>query len=222
MVPRAPTYRRRRPSAVQAALGVEYKYFDAVKTATVFSTSWVGGELDPAASCLGVPTQGVTASSRDGSRIVCKSLQLQGRVYRAVGPDSVDSRQGAVCQLALVMDTRTNGAQLNAEDVYTSTDPEVPGYRVIANSSRFKVLRTEYFDMVDTSAMTDGASTASITGSVHHFSWHLKMNQVMNFIDGGGAGAVADLKDISFHLIGCTSSGNYDFVEYNFRMKFIG
>lgn len=221
MIPRAPTYRRKQSAAVQRALGVELKYFDAVKTQTALSTSWAGGELDPAANCLGVPTQGSGATNRDGTRIIVKSLQVQGVISRSITQDSTDSRNPSVVQLALVMDTQANGGTINAEDVYADTDPEVPGVRVLANSSRYKVLKTECFNMNDTSAISDGASTGSIAGNSHHFKWFIKMNQVMNL--SGAAGTVADLKDIAFHMIGCTELNvSYENVAYNFRMRFIG
>lgn len=202
--------------------GAELKYFDAVKTDTAIGSSWTGGEYDPAANCLGVPTQGNGASSRVGTKITVKSLQVQGRVWRALGSDQADSRTPTLVQIALVMDTQTNGTQLNAEDVYTATDPEVPGYRVIANTSRFKVLRTQTFNMQDVSAFNDAAATGSIVGNAYCFQWFIKMNQLINFIDSAGAGAVADIKDVSFHMIGCCSgTANVDRLEYNFRMRYL-
>lgn len=204
-------------------LGMELKYFDAHKPFVVTTNTWAGGELDPAANCLGCPTQGSGASNRDGSRIVVKSIQINGTVQRYVGQDKADTRAGSVVQLALVMDTQANGATLNAEDVYSATDPEVPAQRVIANTSRFKVLRTQCFSLYDTCAFSDGANTGSVTGNCHHFTWYIRMNQVMNFIDGAGAGNIADIKDVAFHMIGCSESAtSADYITYNFRMRYIG
>lgn len=221
MVPRAPTYRKRRSPALAQVLGVENKYFDADKSAAQLVTSWAGAEFDPAANCVGVPTQGSGASNREGTRILVKSLQVVGFVQRYLGQDQADMRSASVVQVALVMDTQTNGVQLNAEDVYTAST--CPGTRVMANTSRYKVLRTQCFDMYDTAAGTDGANTNSVIGNGYHFAWFIKLNQAVNFIDGAGAGAVADIKDVSFHIIARTSaSTSADYLQYHFRMRFVG
>lgn len=222
MVPRAPTYKKKRSAAIQRVLGVETKYFDAVKAGTVVNSSWTTGELDPAANCLGVPVQGNGTQNRDGSRILVKNLSVQGRVYRLRQSDLDDIPFSSCIQVSLVMDTQTNGAQLSAEDVYVATDPETPGRRVIANTQRFKVLRTQCFDNYCVASMADGANTASTNGMSHHFQWFINLNQPMNFIDGAGAGSVADIKDVSFHIIACSTQATVDYLEYNFRMKFIG
>lgn len=222
MIPRAPTYRRKRSAAVQRVLGVETKYFDAVKTGTVILATWTNAEQDPAANCLGVPTQGSGMQNRDGSRILVKSLAVQGRVYRLRQSDLNDVPYSSCVQVALVMDTQTNGAQLSAEDVYVATDPETPGRRVIANTQRFKVLRQQCFDAYTTAAFNDAAATGTTNGTSHYFQWFVKMNHAMNFIDGVGAGSVADIKDCSFHVIACSTQDTVDYLEYNFRMKFVG
>jgi len=76
------------------------------------------------------------------------------------------------------MDKQSNGVQLSAEDVYVSgTEPENPGRRVVANSSRFKILKTWLISMHDTCAFNDAAATGSVAGNVIPFSCYLKMNQ---------------------------------------------
>lgn len=223
MVPRAHTYRRKRSAAVQRALGVELKTFDTVKTGNSIVAAWAGAEADPAAGCLGVPTQGNGNSNRDGTKIVVKSLQVQGYLYRGLASDQNDVRYPALVQVSLVMDTQSNGAQLNAEDVYVDTSPIVPARRVIANTSRFKVLRTETFCIQDSIAFNDGAATGSLSSNMYQFNWYVKMNQVMNFVNSAGGGTVADIKDVSFHVIaGGTTYSTTVTMDYNFRMRFIG
>lgn len=201
-------------------VGLELKFVDQVLADTTPSSSWVGGELDPAvANCLGACIQGTGESERNGLRIVVKSIHVQGMVYRSVAQDAADARAPNLIQLSLVMDKQTNAAQLNAEDVYVATDPEVPARRVVANSSRFKVLKTELFALNDVAMGTDGANTNTITGNLHHFDWFIKMNQVVNFVAGGGGGTVADFRDVSFHMIGCGFTGS-DNVTYNSRVRF--
>jgi len=217
--------RRRRTPYANLALGVENKFVDQILAPTVFTATWTSGELDPVGgvNCIGACVQGSGESQRDGTRIVVKSIQIQGYVSRTVAQDQPDCRTNSVIQLSLVMDRQSNGVQLSAEDVYGLTDPEVPGRRVVANQARFKVLKTWLFTLNDTASFNDGAATASIAGMSKTFSCYLKMNQVVNFVAGAGGGTIADFRDVSFHMIGCSNVAlATETVTYNSRVRFIG
>ena len=139
--------------------------------------------------------------------------------------DAADCRCGSGVQVSLVMDTQSNGAQLNAEDVFVNTAPYVPGKRVVANASRFKVLKTQMFWMQDPATGTDGANTQTLGGMVRTFRWFVKQNQVVNFVTGAGAGTVADCKDVSYHIIACTTeqpAASADQLTYSSRVRFVG
>lgn len=172
-------------------------------------------------NCIGACIQGSGESQRDGSKIIVKSIHIQGSVERPIAQDAADARFPNLIQIALVMDTQTNGTQLNAEDVYVATDPEVPARRVIANTSRFKVLKTWLITMKDTVMGTDGANTNTIGGEIAPFSCYLKMEQPVNFVAGAGAGTIADFRDVSFHMIVCGSRA-LDNITYNSRVRFVG
>lgn len=204
---------------------IEKKFVDQVKAAAVVNNTWAGGEHDPvgAVNCLGACVQGSSESTRDGTRIVVKSIEVCGIITRPKASDQADTRAGNAVQVSLVMDTQSNGAQLNAEDVYTDTTPCVPGKRVVANASRFKVLKTGIFWMSDTSAGTDGANTQTLGGMVRTFKWYVKQNQVVNFVAGAGAGTIADFKDVSYHIIACgTDVAAIDTLQYHSRVRFVG
>lgn len=204
---------------------IEKKYVDQVIASSNINNTWAGGEKDPAGgvNCLGACTQGTGESNRDGVRIIVKSIEICGQVNRPKAADQADMRAGDVVQVALVMDTQSNGVQLNAEDVYTDSTPCVPGKRVVANSMRFKVLKSQLFFMSDTSAGTDGANTNSLGGMSKGFHWFVKLNQVVNFVTGVGAGTIADFKDVSFHVIACCSTVDApDYLIYHSRVRFIG
>jgi len=205
-------------------IGLEYKFIDQDLTDASITGTWVGGELDPAAAnCLGACVQGSGESQRDGTRIVVKSIQINGFVYRDALSDQADCRPGQLIQLSLVMDKQSNGTQLNAEDVFSTTGADVPGRRVVANSARFKVLKTWLLTLHDTAAGTDGANTQTLGGMTVPFSCYLKLNQVVNFVAGAGAGTIADMKDVSFHLIGAADGVvASDYVTYTCRVRFIG
>jgi len=126
------------------------------------------------------------------------------------------------------MDKQSNGTQLNAEDVYGTAGPDVPGRRVVANTTRFKILKTWLITLQDVTAMTDGAATGSLGGMVVPFSCYIKLNQanltqVVNFIAGAGAGTIADFRDVSFHLIAASDAVvASDYISYNVRTRFLG
>lgn len=205
-------------------LGVELKAFDTHRTAVAISndSTWAGGEYETATYGLFCPTQGTGISSRDGAHCVVKSILVNGCVYGTDMTDQADAHNPILCQVALVMDRQTNGAQLNAEDVYDATDPCVPAIRVLEYSKRFKVLRTVTISIGDTVAMTDGANTASITGNMVPFVLSWKGNIPVDFISTAGAGAVADLKDVSFHIIAVKNGARTVNIEYNSRVRYVG
>jgi len=206
-------------------VGLEYKYVDQFLANTTPQASWVGGELDPVGgvNCIGACPQGTGESQRDGTRIAVKSIQIQGYAIRTPTVASGSARGANLIQISLVMDTQTNATQLNAEDVYLTQDPEVPARRVVANSQRFKVLKTWILELHDQSAFNDAAATGSLGGMVVPFSCYKKMNVQVDFVAGPGAGTIADFKTVSFHIIACAAvSVATDFITYNSRVRFIG
>jgi len=206
-------------------LGLEYKFVDQSYGPTAISNSWAGGEADPGAGvlCIGPCVQGSGESQRDGTRILMKSVHIQGYIVRPIASDQADGRAGNLFQISLVLDTQTNGTQLNAEDVYGVTEPEIPGRRVVANSSRFKVLATRMISTHDPAMGTDGANTNSISGMMVPFSIYKKLNLQVDFIAGAGAGTIADFRNNSLHVIACAFNGALaETLSYNSRVRFVG
>lgn len=211
-------------------LGIDLKCVDQILAGTALTASWAGGEIDPAAgvNCIGACVQGNGLAQRDGVKIVVTSIQIQGQVYRGVVAAQAAMRGGNLIQIALVMDTQSNAAQLNAEDVYGVTDPEVPGRRVIEYTSRFRVLKTWLIEMNDVAAANDNAvagpnSTIANAGVVRSFSCYKKMNQEVTFVAGAGAGTIADFNRVSFHMIACCYAvAGGDSITYNSRVRFLG
>lgn len=206
-------------------VGLEYKYVDQFLALTTPQASWVGGELDPVGgvNCIGACTQGTGESQRDGTRIAVKSIQIQGYCVRTPTVATASSRGANLIQISLVMDTQTNATQLNAEDVYLTQDPEIPARRVVANSQRFRVLKTWMIELHDQGGFNDAAATGSLAGMMVPFSCYKKMNVQVDFVAGAGAGTIADFKTVSFHIIACSAVGvATDFITYNSRVRFIG
>lgn len=205
-------------------LGVELKAFDTFRSNTTIANvdTWAGGEYDTATYGLFCPVQGTGVSTRDGNKCIVKSILVQGMVWLTQLEAQTSMRNPTLVQVALVMDMQTNGAQLSAEDVYVATNPAVPGLRVIENTSRFKVLKQFTVSLEDLAASEDGAGTCTIGGVLKPFTMSVKLNQPVNFINGAGAGAVADIKDVSFHIIAACNYNNSPQLEYNSRVRYVG
>jgi len=206
-------------------LGLEYKFIDQSYGPTAIANSWNGGEADPAAgvNVIGPCVQGSGESQRDGSRVLFKSVHIQGYIVRPIASDQADGRAGNLFQISLVLDTQSNGTQLNAEDVYGTTEPEIPGRRVVANSSRFKVLATRMISTQDPAMGTDGANTNTISGMMVPFQIYKKLNLQVDFVAGAGAGTIADFRNNSLHVIACSFNGALaETLSYNSRVRFVG
>jgi len=205
--------------------GTELRYFDSDLQDQALTPSWAGGELDPAALCLFYPVQGSGPQNRDGARVLVKSVYITGYVKRVAQAAEAAAPEGAIATLALVLDKQTNGATLNAEDVYDTTEPEECTRRVLENVSRFTVLKQWQIPIPVGVNFNDAAGTGAVGGALVPFSANLKLNLPVQFIAGAGAGGVADIRDNSFHMIGvCTHNapaGGY-MTAFKCRFRFIG
>lgn len=206
-------------------LGLEYKFVDQSYGPMAISNSWAGGEADPGGGvlCIGPCVQGSGESQRNGTRISIKSVHIQGYIVRPIANAQPNARAGNLFQISLVLDTQTNGTQLNGEDVYGVTEPEIPGRRVVANSSRFKVLATRLINTHDPAMGTDGVNTNTISGMMVPFSIYKKLNLQVDFVAGAGAGTIADFRNNSLHVLACSYNGALaEHLSYNSRVRFIG
>lgn len=237
------TRRQAPPSQVRAAnvrtggfLGIEVKFLDAPKSITALTapTGATGGELDPSSvvvGCLSAPAQGDGPTNRDGKKIMMKSIFINGMI-------SIDQKTGQSTSdiapsvfLALVLDTQSNGAQLNSEDVFTNQNAAaitatVP-QRNMSFVSRFKVLKTwKYqfptFNMANDTGATGGIVQAGQT-MPFEISKKFKDGIPVNFTTALTSADIANVIDNSLHLIGfvndVTAVPN---ISYNSRMRFVG
>lgn len=201
-------------------LGLEKKFYDTnlASGAIPAPTDCTGGEFDPSAtSMISTPAQGDNEQQRDGKKIVIKGVQIKGvinRVKTLAGP--IEANHVFV---ALVLDTQTNGAQMNSEDCFKNTNATaltaVTPVRNLLFSNRFKVLKTWEFDM------QYRAWDADIAGAeTRVFEYFQDMNLPVNF-NAGTTASVANVIDNSLHIIAfSTVTGNT--ISYNARIRFMG
>lgn len=202
-------------------LGIEYKYFDTVKSITAISNGWAGGEMDPASyNTLCVPIKGTGASERDGDHIVIKNIQIRGVVKFTVKSDQSDSNGPWEATVLMVLDRQTNGAQLNAEDVMNDVAPKTHSFRNLEYRRRFRILASKRVILHQTSAFTDGSNTGTYTGNGRLFHMNVRCNIPVDF--SGNGGTIADITNNSIHLIACSESSSVLSLEYHARCRFVG
>lgn len=226
--------RTKRP---RIALGVEEKYHDTtlVASSVTNAADMTGGEDDPLTTlCLSAPAQGDAENERDGKKIVITSIQLKGHIQTAP-EDGQDIETASALQsymVALVLDTQTNGAQLNSEDVFTN-----PGASASTNtnalvnlqySSRFKILKIWHLKR-DPAGVAIGGSNAQKTynvyryrdGQCHGFSFYKRCKIPVTF--SNTTGVVGSVVDNSLHVMsfanGLTDTPS---ISYNARIRFVG
>lgn len=202
--------------------GIELKYFDATKADSAISQTWDGGELDPATyNTLCCPGQSDEAQGRDGRRITIKSIQINGCVYRNTRAAAGAGIDPASITLALVLDTQTNGAQLNAEDVYDESvaTHKALAFRSLEHNTRFRILWKRTFTVVDNACFTDGTNTASVSGTGRFFKIYKRVNIPVTFTANGAT--VAVIGDNSLHIIGCATQSECR-IKYESRCRFVG
>jgi len=209
-------------------LGIEKKFFDSFLATTQIAgpADCTGGELDPAtANCLNGVSQGDGESNRDGKNYVIKSLHFLGRV---VANSQANKSAGWIPPsvfIAIVLDTQTNGAQLNSEDVYTNPAASIANntclQRNLQYSSRFRVLKTFKLDFNQPSLAYDGTNIEGC-GFSQSIEAHLDN---LNIKVGCSAttGTVAAITDNSLHVIGfATNVTETVNLTYTSRIRFMG
>jgi len=217
-------------SGTAGFLGLEKKFFDTAVASTNIASAaaMTGGEYDPTAlpgavACLSAMAQGDGEQNRDGRKAVIKSCLVKGRLSRPAV--EAGSAPGPPCTifLALVLDTQTNGLQLNSEDVYknlaaTATGSTIP-IRNLAFGDRFKILRTETIRM-DEEAAGGVTDSNAACGLAKCFEWYVPMDLQVNF-NSGTTAVIANVIDNSIHVIAFASLAGAT-IEYNARVRFLG
>lgn len=194
------------------------------------SADGAGGELQPSSGptdCISVPAIGDTESSRDGRKYIIKRVFVSGLVDTNAMADQPDGREFGGVYLALVLDTQANGATIASEDVYlnpgsTGLNMMPQPLRNLSNSKRFRILDSCYIQPGGAYAMTDGASTASLSPQYNPiFKLGFSGNIICN--STGTTSNITSASDNAIHLIGYTGSSNGTPVIYaKGRVRFIG
>jgi hypothetical protein len=215
------TFKRSSNRRTGGFLGIEYKFYDTSRAgiAVPVQASWAGCELDPTTvNCISAPAEGNGQSDRDGRKIKLTGCHVSGTISCVGATVSTDISPTVV--VALVLDTQTNGAQLNSEDVYinpSATANTIPcPLRNLEYSKRFKVLGYKVISM----PTITGANTTQFGVSV---PWRIdcKLNLPVQF--NNTTAGVASVTDNSLHIVANTDYNSWaPLLNYNARVRFVG
>jgi len=220
-----------------ARVGTELKYFDSSQSFVVpEATAWASTEADPTTLlCLNGVAQGDLMNERNGSKINMKSIEITGIVDFPVQSDVSAPFNGTVVNIALVLDTQTNGAQLNGEDVYVNTRTGTDTYltatplRNMSYTERFKVLKTKTIMHIPGSIGRDGALAADpiltyVSGKRYPFKMFVDLKDLpVKWKTDATTGVIGGIIDNSLHLL-CNATGNENDprLVYQARLRFYG
>jgi len=206
--------------------GIEKKFVDYNISNTALTTTWAGGELDPTTPlAISAIAQGDGESQRDGRVATLHSVFIKGFFVTAVVESSIFPLSDVIVRLVLVQDKQTNGAQLNAEDVFDTiaATADVNSVKNLQNSARFIVLKDKTFMIPRARANTnEGASNLFATGQVLvPFKMGFNFRKPIRVNHTGTTAVVTSIADNSLHLIGTTTNGA-SLLTYRTRVRFTG
>lgn len=224
--------RQYNPNArVGGFLGLELKFLDCAWNGVTISASTDGadGELQPSSGCtdcISCPAQGDGESQRDGRKFVIKSIWVSGVIDTTPATDNADVVNLNGYFFALVLDTQANGATVDSENVYinpgTASENILPKpLRNLQNSTRFRILASQYIRPGGAYASTDGTNTSSLsnqTSPIVSLGWKGSIN-----VDTKGTTAnVTSVTDNAIHLVAYSGAQLTPLFKGKSRMRFMG
>lgn len=211
-------------------MGIELKFYDQklINGTLTGTNDATGGEHDPSATLLlNTVTQGDGEQQRDGRKMTMRSIFIEGQVNCGSQTSQSAADAATVIYIALVLDTQTNGATLNSEDVFTNigANAETSAFpaRNLQNVTRYKVLATRKFVMDNVAITNDTGSTGGViqSGLVKRFKIYKKLYRQVLF--KGTTETVANIVDNSLHIIAwCTNTNLVPKLSYISRLRFVG
>jgi len=210
-------------------LGIEKKFYDTAFTGAITApTDASGGELDPSATnMISTPTQGDGEQQRDGKQIAIDYLEIKGSVYNSNLEAQVNPPIGANAYIAIVLDTQTNGAQMNSEDCFKNLSGTALGatspLRNLLWGKRFRILKSSVFDLTPETLTTAGANSFSWGAKAVNFHWFIPLKGLKVNFNSGTTASVANVIDNSIHVIGFANGiDTTPLITYNARIRFLG
>ncbi len=223
-------FARRRNARSGGFLGIELKFYDKglANAALTAPTDASGGEHNPSATiALNTVTQGDGESQRDGRKIRMRSITIDGDIHIGAQGSQSAADAGIQCFIALVMDTQTNGALLNSEDVFVNPVANASTaafpFRNLQFMKRFKVLAKRSFTLDRPQLANDTGATGGVIQGGILKKFHIAVRLNHNVIYNGTTETIANITDNSLTMIAyVTSTSMTPSLSYNSRLRFVG
>lgn len=159
--------------------------------------------------------QGDTESTRIGRKCRLKSLSIKGQLTLAGG--STAGQSSAYTVMKVILDTQTNGGTFAATDLL-ETDV-VASFNNLANSSRFRTLKTKKFSMSAGGAAASGA--AYIFGEVvRNIDVHIPLNLIIEYDNSATTGAIGTVRSNSLWVVFQGNTAEAVGVDAQARVRF--
>lgn len=205
--------------------GMENKFADFTVSDDAFSLTWAGGEMeDGTALSVSAVAQGDGESQRDGRVYYINSVHIKGFVKRTTAEQSATPLPDVLCRIALVWDTQTNGAQLNAEDVFKTiaSTEDVNSFRNLQFSKRFIVLKDKHIRVHLDNQTNEGAiDKFACPDTIIPFTINKKFSKPIKVRCTGTTAAISSISDNSLHIIGTAQTASLQ-LTYESRVRFTG
>jgi len=226
----APRRGMRPGTASMGFLSIERKFYDTALTATALAapTDASGGEFDPSAtSMISTPAQGDGPSDRDGKEIAMLYLQINGSIAMSAQEAQAGPIGGTCAFVAIVLDTQSNAAQLNSEDVFKNTSGSAlmaPNpLKNLLFGNRFRILKERIFELNAMNLTQQAADDYSWAGVRKYFKWFIPLNGLKVKFNGGTTASIVNVIDNSIHVIAYTNStAGAPSISYNARLRYVG
>lgn len=223
-------------------LGMELKFFDIIyyNASILRNDPLVGGfpascynEPSPEQNLTGI-TQGTGPSQRVGNKVTLKSVYCRGSVVfqgwtnTDIGGYITNVRNQHIF-LALVLDKQANGTRPSVGSIYTKNGFLGDGFgplRNMANTARFRVLKTWDFYRNEEGILQDSAGTSDAPEVSKKWEWSMNLKDLqINFVPTTTTGNIADLTDNALHLVAFYEDNGYitaPTLNYAMRFRFVG
>ncbi len=208
--------------------GIERKFYDSslASAALTAPTDATGGEHDQSAT-IGPTTipQGDGESQRDGRSCTVQSIFVRGTLVAPITTNTLVGLAGCKCYVAMVLDTQTNGALLNSEDVFKNDSAAgqlaASPMRNMQFTQRFRVLDSVEVTLQNPNNISSSSTEGETMGLIEYFN--LSSNLTFKQQYSGTTETIANVTDNSVHIIAYTSNVALGVVmSYNCRARFVG
>lgn len=203
-------------------LNIEKKFLDTAVNASIGGTI-TGSESDPALlNCINGVAQGNGESEREGRLCKWYSLEIRGHItFDALSGSGTILTQG-YARIVVLIDTQSNGAQFNAEDVLRNEGIagalSINAPRNIEFEQRFKILKDFIVKQGPMDSISESATQNRTGGQLKTFRCFHRLAGWKSTHTGTG-GSISSVTDNSLHVMAFTTGlgGN---ITYTARLRY--